>query len=156
MWCSAVLLRFPHLGQRRRYLRRSFTKGWNFVGLLFTLKFFAIFASYSVMYLICFNRKVVFQIAYHQCKMNIPEDMPCLSVTLTPAQGCKHVHHHPPTRVSLSHQYGRKYIRSGARRLGFELKLLYFLTLWHWTSRLISLTLATFFFNINLFILVGG
>ena len=95
-----------------------------------TLKIFAKFASYSVMYLVCFNRKG-FKIAYHQCKVNTPEDVPCLSMALmTPAQGCIH----PPTPgVPIScishfskHQYGRKYVRCRARRLGFESGLCHF------------------------------
>lgn len=38
-------------------------KRWNFIGVLLILKIFADFASNSVMYLVCFNRKVVFKIA---------------------------------------------------------------------------------------------
>lgn len=45
-------------------------KRWNFIGVLLILNIFADFASNSVMDLVCFNRKVVFKIAYRHCKMD--------------------------------------------------------------------------------------
>lgn len=149
VYCSVSQV-FPpkYLNVRGGTLRRSrvFCQKDEILLVYYLSLKFCRFAFYSVMYLVCFNRKVVFKAAYCQCKMNTPEDVPCLSVTLmTPAQGC--IYH--PLLVTIphfnKHQYSGKDIIYGARRLGLELfiGLCYLLALWHWTSHLISLTLET-------------